>query len=80
MITLLDIAERTQKGLKLEDKAWNLGLFRKMSQLAAKYELLVPAEVSFFNYDTELPDRVFQAAVEFLSEIGVLPRRSPGGS
>jgi methylamine---corrinoid protein Co-methyltransferase len=71
MLTLLDIAERTQKGPKMEDKAWNLGLFHKMNELAARYDIQVPAETGFFNYDDALPDRVFAAAIDFLAQAGV---------
>jgi len=33
MISLLDIAERTQTGEKVEDKAWDMGLFQTISEL-----------------------------------------------
>ena len=71
MIALLEVAERAQRGPKMDEKAWNMGLFRKMTELAAKYEVQVPTGDGFFNYDEELPDRIFQAAVDFLSEVGV---------
>ena len=71
MISLLEIAERTQKGPKVEDKDWNLGLFRQMANLAKKYEISYPKDGSWFNLDDSLPPRVFQAALDFLSETGI---------
>ena len=73
MLSLLEIAERTQKGPKVEEKQWDLGLFAKMSQLVKKYEITLPKEKyhPWFNEDDSLVDRAFQAAVEFLTEKGV---------
>jgi methylamine---corrinoid protein Co-methyltransferase len=71
MISLLDIAERTQKGPKMEEKAWDLSLFRKMGELVRKYELACPYDGSFFNFDDRTADRAFTAAVDFLVDQGV---------
>ncbi|MCL5026302.1 MAG: monomethylamine:corrinoid methyltransferase [Chloroflexi bacterium] len=71
MISLLDIAERTQKGPKMEEKVWDLGLFAKMRELIRKYELTCPRDGSFFNLDDALADRAFHASVDFLAEQGV---------
>lgn len=73
MISLLEIAERTQKGPKVEEKEWDLGLFRKISELVTKYEIRIPGDLraSWFNTDDALVDRAFQAAVELLVEKGV---------
>ena len=38
MLSLLEIAERSQRGPKVEEKAWDMGLFRKMGELVGKYE------------------------------------------
>ncbi len=31
MLSLLDIAERMQRGPKMDENVWNMGLFQKMS-------------------------------------------------
>ena len=71
MLSLLDIAERTQKGPKMDENAWNMGLFRKMNELTEKYQLVYPDDGSFFNMDDDLADRAFQAGIELLVDTGV---------
>lgn len=71
MLSLLDIAERSQKGPKMELKTWDLSLFRTMTKLAAKYEIRHPGGRLWFNEDDALVERVFRAGVEFLSTVGV---------
>jgi hypothetical protein len=70
MLSLLDIAERIQKGPKVDENNWNMGLFAKMDELAKKYELGYPDDGSFFNMDDGVADRAFQAAIDFLTENG----------
>ncbi len=71
MLSLLDIAERTMKGPKVEEKAWNLGHFRKMQELVQKYGIKYPGDGRHFNHDEGLLEPVFQAALEYLCERGV---------
>ncbi len=71
MISLLEIAERTQTGPKVEDKEWELALFKKISALVKKYEIHYPNDGSWFNMDDSLPDRAFAAAIELLAETGL---------
>ncbi|MBM3956761.1 MAG: monomethylamine:corrinoid methyltransferase [Gemmatimonadetes bacterium] len=71
MLSLLDIAERSQRGPKVEEKAWDMGLFRKMGELVAKYEIAYPDDGSFTNSDDALADRAFEAALEFLADVGI---------
>ena len=71
MLSLLDIAERSQRGPKVEEKAWDMGLFRKMGELTAKYELSYPGDGAFINADLALADRAFEAALEFLTDVGI---------
>jgi methylamine---corrinoid protein Co-methyltransferase len=71
MISLLDIAERTQKGPKMEVKAWDLGLFRKCAEIARRFDIVAVDDGSWFNYNDELVDRLFEAGVTFLSEMGM---------
>ncbi len=56
MLSLLDIAERIQKGPKMEENAWNMALFKKMNQLTEDYSLKYPGGDAFFNTD-ESEDR-----------------------
>lgn len=70
MLSFLDMAERMQKGPKMDENAWNLGLFRKMNELTERYQLKYPADGSYFNMDDALADRAFQAGVAFLAEMG----------
>ena len=71
MLSLLEIAERSQRGPIVEEKDWDLGLFRKMTELTQKYEITYPSDGSHFNIDDELVDRAFEAALDFLQEMGV---------
>ncbi len=71
MISLLEIAERTQTGPKVEDKEWELALFKKISELTKKYDVRYPNDGSWFNMDESLPDRAFEAALELLTTTGL---------
>ena len=71
MISLLEVAERTQKGPKMDENDWNMGLFRKMNALARKYEIQYPKDGSWFNADESMVERAWQAALDFLVEDGV---------
>jgi len=71
MISLLDIAERIQKGPKMEEKKWDLSLFKKMGELSKKYGINYPSNGSYLNSDDDIVDRAFQAALDFLVEMGI---------
>jgi methylamine--corrinoid protein Co-methyltransferase len=71
MLSLLEIAERSQKGPKVEESAWNMGLFKKASSLVQKYEIKYPKNCTFFNIDDSLVERSFKAAVELLTDLGI---------
>jgi methylamine--corrinoid protein Co-methyltransferase len=71
MISLLDIAERSQKGPKMSDMDWNMSLYRKMQELAKRHDIKVPADPPFFNEDDAILERVFQAGIDFLVEQGI---------
>ena len=57
MLSLLDIAERIQKGPKMTDEAWNMGLFRKMNELTERHQLYYPKDAPVFNLDDDLPNK-----------------------
>lgn len=72
MISLLDIAERTQKGRKVTEDAWNMSFFRKVSELVKRYEIpRYNSTTTFLNMDDKLTERAFQAGVDLLAEHGV---------
>ena len=71
MITLLEIAERTQTGEKMEEKKWDMEFFRTISELVEKYGIVFPGEHHFINMDDELAERAFGAAIELLEKMGV---------
>ncbi len=71
MLSLLEIAERAQKGPKMAEDAWNMNLFRKMNELTEKYQIFYPKDSPVFNMDDGMADRAFQAAVDFLTETGI---------
>ena len=61
MLSLLDIAERTQTGPKMSEMDWNMGLYNKMTELAKRYDIVVPKEIDWFNADDGLAERAFYA-------------------
>jgi methylamine--corrinoid protein Co-methyltransferase len=71
VISLLEIAERAYRGPRMSEKEWNLGLFRKMQQLASDHKLAYSGPERFLDVDDDYVDAAFHAAVDFLSETGV---------
>jgi methylamine--corrinoid protein Co-methyltransferase len=71
MISLLDIAERSQKGPKMEDKVWNMAIFRKMNELVKRHDIQVPVDCPFFNEDDAIVEKVYQAGIDFIVEQGI---------
>ncbi len=55
----------------MEEKEWNLGLFRKMQELTKDHRIEIPANSDMFQVDNALVNSLWDAAVEFLSEKGV---------
>jgi len=71
MITLLEIAERTQTGEKIEDKKWDKMFYETITRLVKKYGITVPSEHRFINMDDALVARAYEAAIEFLETMGI---------
>jgi methylamine--corrinoid protein Co-methyltransferase len=71
MISLLDIAERTQTGEKMEEKSWDMGLFQTITELVKKYQIKFPGEHCFINTDDGLVERAFTAGLECLERLGI---------
>ena len=53
MLTLLEIAERTQTGEKIEDKKWDKTFYETITRLVKKYGIAVPSEHRFINMDDD---------------------------
>ncbi|MFC1931599.1 monomethylamine:corrinoid methyltransferase [Chloroflexota bacterium] len=72
MISLLEIAERTQKGRKVDENEWNMSLFKKINELIERWDIpKYTPEMPFLNLDDSILERVYQAGVDFLVEHGV---------
>lgn len=71
MISLLDIAEQTQKGEKVEEKEWDMKFYQTVNDLVKKYKIQFPGGNCFINMDDSLPERAFEAAIECLETLGI---------
>jgi len=71
MVTLLEIAERTQTGEKMEDKKWDRLFYETISRLVKKYEIAAPAQHRYINMDDGIVERAYEAAIDFLEAMGV---------
>jgi methylamine--corrinoid protein Co-methyltransferase len=71
MISLLEVAERAQKGSKMDEKEWNLGMFQTMTELSETYKLSTTHDMPFYDVDNAFTDQLFSAALDFLSTRGV---------
>lgn len=71
MITLLEIAERTQTGEKIEDKKWDRAFYETITALVKKYGIALPREHRFINIDDDIVERAYEAAIEFLATMGI---------
>jgi hypothetical protein len=71
MISLFEIAERTQTGEKVEEKKWDMEFFQTISRLVKKYDIKMPETHCYINRDDDLVERAFEAAVEFLEIMGI---------
>ena len=71
MISLVEVADRMRSGTRMGDKEWNMALFRKISQLVKEYDIRCPTETSDWqNTDNSLADAAWQAAVDFVIDMG----------
>jgi len=71
MISLFEIAERTQTGEKVEEKKWDMEFFKTISRLVKKYDIKTPETHCYINRDDALVERAYEAAVEFLETMGI---------
>lgn len=69
--SFLDVAERARTGSRLEEKKWNMMLFRKMQELTKEYDLRCRGVEEFINTDDSLADDAYEAAVDFIVNLGV---------
>jgi hypothetical protein len=71
VISLLEIAERAYSGSKMAEKTWNLKMFQTMQDLVQTYQLAVEEIEQVYEVDTSYADRLFDAAVTYLCQMGV---------
>jgi methylamine--corrinoid protein Co-methyltransferase len=71
MISLLDVAERAYNGPRKEEMEWNMSLFKKMQELTTRHNLKRPLPEKIYDVDEDYLGSLFDAAVDFLSEMGV---------
>ena len=55
----------------MDEMDWNMSLFRKMQELVERYDLKYTGPDLFCDVDDDYVDRAFEAAVDFISEMGV---------
>jgi methylamine--corrinoid protein Co-methyltransferase len=73
MISLVEIADRMRKGPKMASKEWDMALFKKISELVKQFDIKCPGDPSdWINTDDSLSDAAWQAAVEFVVDMGCL--------
>ena len=71
MISLVEVADRMRSGTRMGDKEWSMALFKKISQLVKEYDIQCPTETSdWINNDNSLADAAWQAAVDFVIDMG----------
>ncbi len=70
MISLLEIAERSQKGPRMAEKEWDINLFKQISSYVEKYSIKYDGH-EFFNTDERILDNVLEGAVNFIAKNGV---------
>lgn len=71
MISLLEIAERVQTGPKMDEKEWDMAIFKKLNQSAKKCGVIYPGDETYFNMDDNIAQGAFEAAIDWLVEMGV---------
>ncbi|MBL7119004.1 monomethylamine:corrinoid methyltransferase, partial [Candidatus Bathyarchaeota archaeon] len=71
MISQYEVAERASTGPRMDEMDWNMGLFRKMQELVERYDLKYSGPDLFCDVDDTYADHAFEAAIDFLSEMGV---------
>jgi len=71
MISLVEVADRMRSGPRMEDREWSMALFKKISQLVKDYDIHCPTEPKDWqNTDDSLADAAWQAAVDFVVDMG----------
>lgn len=73
MISLIEIADRMRNGPRITDNEWNMAVFRKITNLVKEYDIKCPTEpTNWINTDDSLADAAWQAAVNFVVDMGCL--------
>ncbi len=69
-ISLLEIAERSQRGPRMSEKEWDLNLFKQISSYIDKYGIEYD-DSEFFNTDETILDHVLEGSIDFIAKNGV---------
>jgi len=71
MISLVEIADRMRNGPRMENREWDMALFKKIQELIKEYGIKCPTEPSnWINTDESLADAAWKAAVDFVVDMG----------
>ena len=70
MISLLEIANRAYSGHRMNEKEWNIRLFKTMQKLISENDLTYSGPEQYYGVDDDYVDRAFQATIQFLVEQG----------
>ncbi|UCD72805.1 MAG: monomethylamine:corrinoid methyltransferase [Candidatus Bathyarchaeota archaeon] len=71
MIGLYEVGERASAGSRMDEMEWNMGLYKKMLELVQRYDLEYSGPDLFLEVHEDYVDRVFDAAVDFVVEMGI---------
>lgn len=66
----MDVAERARSGLKMDEKDWNMSLFKNIQKLLKENDLRIRADAEFLNTDNSVADAAFHAAFDLIVEMG----------
>jgi len=70
VIEFIEIAERARSGPRVDEKDWNMMLFKKMQTLTKEYNINCQDVDEFLNTDNSTADAAFQAAIDFIVDMG----------
>jgi methylamine--corrinoid protein Co-methyltransferase len=71
-LSLWEILLRTKQGPIVEEKQFDLSIFKKVQELQKKYDIRYDPEKPL-DVDGDLADRVYQAGIELFLDLGTYP-------
>ena len=70
MVSLLEVAERSQKGPRMSEKEWDLNFFKQITGYVNKYGIKYDGK-EFFNTNEAILDGVIEGAIQFIAKNGI---------